>query len=188
MRKCKLTDCEEPHVARGFCKRHYRRARKYGDDPALWPPTGKEFQAGVPEGRKRCRRCLQVKPLDAYSPSARGVFGRFSYCKACQSEYVNGKWHERDEEARARDRLRMALGDARRKYGEEGVAVALRREAGEGCDVCGRRGDRMAIDHCHTTGKVRGLLCMGCNVALGAVEDDPDRLRALALYVERAND
>lgn len=47
----------------------------------------------------------------------------------------------------------------------------------------GRHGWHM--DHCHTTGKVRGLLCNGCNLALGHVKDNPHRLRELAAYVER---
>jgi len=39
------------------------------------------------------------------------------------------------------------------------------------------------IDHDHITGKVRGLLCRSCNIALGAVRDNPDRLRALIDYL-----
>jgi len=63
------------------------------------------------------------------------------------------------------------------------------------CDVCKSKGDfnhrhheemSLAIDHCHTTNKVRGLLCNSCNVALGNVKDDIGRLRKLIEYLERA--
>jgi len=42
-----------------------------------------------------------------------------------------------------------------------------------------------AVDHCHETQKIRGLLCHPCNVALGLLKDDPVRLRVLADYLER---
>lgn len=54
------------------------------------------------------------------------------------------------------------------------------------CAICHRppTKTRLAVDHCHVTNKVRGLLCFTCNVALGKFQDSPDRLRAAALYLE----
>lgn len=44
----------------------------------------------------------------------------------------------------------------------------------------------LSVDHDHTTGgKVRALLCAGCNAALGLLREDPARIRALADYAER---
>ena len=44
-----------------------------------------------------------------------------------------------------------------------------------------------AVDHCHTSGKVRGLLCMNCNMGLGKFQDNPEFLRNAADYLEDNN-
>ena len=41
----------------------------------------------------------------------------------------------------------------------------------------------LAVDHCHKTGKIRGLICMRCNVALGAFEDNPLLLEKAIYYL-----
>ncbi len=43
---------------------------------------------------------------------------------------------------------------------------------------------RLSVDHCHESGRVRGLLCMNCNIAIGKMRDDPNLLREAAMYLE----
>jgi 5-methylcytosine-specific restriction endonuclease McrA len=81
--------------------------------------------------------------------------------------------------------------DLRRKYGLslEDFNAMLAAQGGV-CAVCGTddpkgRHDTFAVDHDHETDEVRGLLCNPCNLALGIAEDDPQRLRAMADYLER---
>lgn len=55
------------------------------------------------------------------------------------------------------------------------------------CAVCAASapgGKNWHTDHCHATGKIRGILCHHCNVALGHVKDSPAILRKLAAYLE----
>jgi Recombination endonuclease VII len=42
----------------------------------------------------------------------------------------------------------------------------------------------LQVDHNHKTGQIRGLLCPGCNLGAGCMDDNPERLRGLALYLE----
>ena len=51
------------------------------------------------------------------------------------------------------------------------------------CAICGKAVEKLHVDHCHTTGRVRGLLCTQCNVMLGMAQDNPDTLRAGAEYL-----
>jgi hypothetical protein len=75
-----------------------------------------------------------------------------------------------------------------RTYGLSSEQIAwLRAKQGNACPGCKeplQPGRATHVDHCHATGRVRGLLCNGCNSALGSVRDDPKRLRALADYLE----
>lgn len=55
------------------------------------------------------------------------------------------------------------------------------------CKLCGHYEKdhfQLHIDHCHSTGKVRSLLCMECNQGIGLFEHSPERLRQAALYCE----
>ena len=56
------------------------------------------------------------------------------------------------------------------------------------CAICkqperGNRAKRLAVDHCHETGVIRGLLCQSCNRALGLFKDDVDLLNAAINYL-----
>lgn len=56
-----------------------------------------------------------------------------------------------------------------------------------GCAICGSQPKtrRLAVDHSHKTGYVRGLLCYRCNYALGLLRDDPTIVQAAASYLTR---
>lgn len=74
-------------------------------------------------------------------------------------------------------------------YGITGETYAgMVLEQGNLCAACGTPASetqrkKLFVDHCHTTGKIRGLLCQKCNTALGMVEDDVTRLAALISYL-----
>ena len=58
------------------------------------------------------------------------------------------------------------------------------------CKICGEEEKAVIrgvpLDHCHETGKIRGLLCHRCNKGLGEFGESPEMLRKAAEYLERS--
>jgi hypothetical protein len=82
------------------------------------------------------------------------------------------------------DRIRF------KKYGITGdeFRVMLDKQE-EKCLVCKQTDEKnLSVDHDHSTGMVRGIICNRCNMALGNVGDSPKILRALADYLEKHYD
>lgn len=84
--------------------------------------------------------------------------------------------------------------DLKKNYGMTASEYETLREGQNSrCAICGFdetvaiRGKRLslAVDHCHASGRVRGLLCTACNRALGGFKDDPSILRAAIAYLEK---
>jgi hypothetical protein len=98
---------------------------------------------------------------------------------------VSDVWREANRE-RLREQYR------KRKYGLTNAEfAALVEEQGGVCAICGRppsgegREKELHIDHCHSSGAVRGLLCEHCNRGIGLFRDDPEILKKAAIYVGR---
>lgn len=74
----------------------------------------------------------------------------------------------------------LSLEDWERMYADQGGVCAICKQSESDKST---RYSNLAVDHCHTTGVVRGLLCSACNRAIGFLGDDPDRAKALAEYL-----
>lgn len=59
-------------------------------------------------------------------------------------------------------------------------------EQGGHCKICGAKKSLLYVDHCHKTGKVRGLLCSNCNTGIGQLQDNVEILRSAITYLEAA--
>jgi hypothetical protein len=129
---------------------------------------------------KRCSRCQQYKPWADFYGAGRGKRSRDGLQSACK------------ECTRIRGKERRAKADPElvNRY-HRGWAVGLRswevakleKAYDYRCAICKRVGNH--LDHDHTTGAVRGLLCGDCNRGIGLFHDDPECLRVAADYLER---
>ena len=92
-------------------------------------------------------------------------------------------------EHKGRNRLRARL---RKCYGMSLAEYdALLTAQGNKCALCKKdfvEGQRIAVDHCHGSGKVRNLLHINCNTAIGLLLDSPELCRMAAAYLEKHTD
>jgi hypothetical protein len=125
---------------------------------------------------KRCPDCGKYKPLDEFPRNKRMRDGRHAYCKPCHN-------------ARGRESKERLYGGNRhyhlkRRYGIGAAEFdRLVRDQRGVCSICGRSNPEH-VDHDHTTGRVRGILCFNCNGGLGQFGDDTERLVRAQLYLE----
>lgn len=122
---------------------------------------------------KICSICSQEKRLEAFPKNSRGKFGRGQKCNSCSKEFAANYRKENPFRVKAN----------KFKTTEETIERLLARNT---CAICGRLpgSRRHALDHDHTTGKLRDLLCDFCNKGLGQFFDDPNLMRKAADYLE----
>lgn len=141
---------------------------------------------------KHCRKCGTDKPVVEFYKDKSRTDGLTHWCKDCQ----RSKHVEYDRS----DYRRQYYEDNKTKFDENSRRVHLKKYGitpeeyaellflqGGVCKICGgqSKGDRrLAVDHCHTTGKIRGLLCNTCNAGLGQFGDNVELLRKAITYLE----
>ena len=151
---------------------------------------------------KRCSKCGVEKPLAEFSPRPDSPDGYRRQCRECR-EGAKADWYQRNQETVAQKqrewreqnadwyKKRQRRNTLRRLYNLTPEQYHDMLDAQDGkCAICQAppNGERLAVDHDHATGKVRGLLCRRCNQVLGQFEDRPQWLRAAADYLEEADD
>ena len=126
------------------------------------------------DGYKVCNKCRQEKPLSEFYPAREN-----------KSSGVRGRCRDCDLVRRRDYSLRLNYGISLKEYEE------LFTQQNGVCAICKQPGMvvrygkelSLHVDHCHTTGAVRGLLCSQCNTALGQLREDPEIIESLLAYV-----
>ena len=108
-------------------------------------------------------------------------------CRKCgkMKRYVSDKKCVHCKKQKDAKRVRDRTG-RRKKFGVTPEAYfAWVEEVGGACEICKKVPEQpLAIDHCHETGTVRGLLCHQCNAAIGLFKEDPERMIAAIVYLK----
>jgi len=132
---------------------------------------------------KLCRLCgIEKDEVDFYQFFDRWTDRHYlsARCKPCHQEY------RRESSTTSRNRKSEKL---RLRYGMTYEQWETMREAENySCMICGiteeELGKRLDVDHCHSSGKVRGLLCNPCNTVLGHARDKIEILEAAVVYLK----
>lgn len=155
---------------------------------------------------KRCAFCLEEKSKENFHKKAKALDGLHPYCKVCtatknKSWYVENKerhaatcasWYSKNKEKANKSGTDWHY---RNNYGisyEDFILLAGKQQ--NKCAICsttlvfsGRGTNRAVMDHCHTTGNIRGVLCSSCNQGIGLLREDIDILKGSILYLENYN-
>ncbi|BDI29165.1 hypothetical protein CCAX7_12160 [Capsulimonas corticalis] len=140
-----------------------RYLRKIGTEMR---PVGRV--ADLDPKERQCSKCKKIKPITEFYRNTSYKSGYGYDCKKCPNAYS---------------------GRNLKKYGLTKTALELMYKAQDHkCAICGiPEGERLLhIDHCHKTGKVRGLLCERCNLGIGAFNDSLEYLNTAILYLKYA--
>lgn len=137
-----------------------------------------------------CSSCAERKPLDEFGRDNRAVSrkGYKAACRKCCAKLTLA-WKRRTGYVIPKDRHRMYRIKYMYGLSERQYATILERQSGL-CAVCFKPpepGTLLRVDHDHSTGQVRGLLCGPCNTGIGMLGDSYDRLRSAMRYLASAD-
>jgi hypothetical protein len=161
---------------------------------------------------KKCTACKREKSIDEFRKAKGYKDGIFSTCKTCEKERLK-EWRKANPDKvkaqNTRSNTKRRINETgyfdpnrkeewsrakrsahlKRKYGitiEEFERIS--KDQGDRCKTCLRGTDEiwLCVDHCHTSGKIRGLLCNTCNSALGGVNDNVETLENMIEYLNSA--
>ncbi len=135
-----------------------------------------------------CKHCNSIKPLDLFVKSKSTKSGYRGICKDCFNAYYRKRRVEKWDLVRSYEKKFHFQRRLKHEYNiTEQEFNKLKQEQNSKCAICFNE-EKLVIDHCHTNGNVRGLLCSKCNIGLGMFKDDKQRLQNALDYLRKKYD
>jgi hypothetical protein len=146
--------------------------------------TKNRVEAILKNNKKQCQMCKKTLSLDNFFKSKQTKDGFGSYCKECKIINNRENWNKNKHkhiEQRANSHLINTYGITLNQYQN-----ILDRQNGV-CAICQQKSEKikLAVDHDHNTGKIRGLLCRDCNQAIGLLKDNVVLLEKAKEYLQK---
>jgi len=146
---------------------------------------------------KICSNCNKLLDKSQFNISKTNKDGLYSYCKLC-AKIISKNWRTKNKKHKAayeknwreNNREKHRAIKVHYKYGLcEKELNSMLLEQNYSCKICGMSQSEMkkalCVDHCHETGKVRGLLCDNCNKAIGLLKDSVRLLNNAITYLSK---
>jgi hypothetical protein len=129
---------------------------------------------------KACKSCKTFQVESNFYAHKSTVDKLFTTCKSCCNATDAARKRDYSTPARVSSKMKYNYGITLDDYNcmyklQLGVCMI--------CNQAETNGKRLAIDHDHSTGKVRGLLCNHCNIGLGKFFDNPQLLQSAINYI-----
>lgn len=140
-----------------------------------------------------CNEWLNIDNFREKGEYANGDTQYVAHCRACENKRNLERYHVKYKGNPARvSSYKYTL---KTNYGltQQDFQTMFDSQQGK-CAICATvlynvftvsDGKRGCVDHCHHTGKVRGLLCNMCNSGIGKLKDDPKLIRKALVYLEK---
>ena len=133
---------------------------------------------------KHCGCCAKDLPLQMFAKNAAKKDGLQERCTPCRAQHHQATKHKRPKQTKEQKRryLMSSYGLTKDEFD------AMLKKQNNCCAICGSSDwgkPSPSIDHCHTTGKVRGLLCNNCNRGLGLLKDSTEVIKNAIKYLRR---
>lgn len=126
----------------------------------------------------RCAKCCVFKDNAEFFRNRTQSSGHHPYCKSCTKEYDAQRYPNGKPGKRKRY--------FRKTYGLSLEELDKMSAAQDGkCAICAKTPSLLVVDHDHSTGAVRGLLCHQCNRTLGLLGEDIECLLAMIEYLRQ---
>lgn len=154
------------------CNLQYLKGRRYA--------ARDRAETYVKENGKTCVQCGQLKAAAAFRPSKKEQDRHAARCIECQQGLKADRIARKVPKKKAYWK-KSKYGISESRYNE------MLGAQGYACAVCLKPHSTekvLCIDHDHSSGRVRGLLCSHCNTAIGYFRDSPMFCRAAAVYLE----
>jgi Autographiviridae endonuclease VII len=176
MQKCKINNCNKEVRSKNLCSTHYWRHYRYGTFDLPKCKSNKLLDIGM----SRCPKCKQIKKITEFNKDKYTFTGLAIYCRSCNRLKSKTQYHTHKDNHK-NTQLKSDFGITLEQYKEK------LKNQNNCCAICKSlpKNNRMlSVDHCHKTGKVRGLLCSGCNSGLGYFKDNINIIAIAIKYLQ----